>query len=587
VTKKQILGALNFLKKEILFLLVLLLIEALIAASTIISAVPMTDFFLGHSSDQFSKITIYIIEINKNTGLPTNIYFFGLFFILTNFFKGLADIAITYYNNQIKHNILKRFYKIFLNEIFNARWRFFQTQSHGSLMSMMTKEMSNFGETSSSIAIIISNAVQILIYMIIPLMININITISIIACLVIISIPFFIFNKLNYNLSRQTIETSQAYLEFIDEIFRSAKAIKGFGKQKWATDRFMSLFETHVNAQRSFEIYNFALPRLFQPLSIAILISAILLSHEWGQSLSELSGILWSFFGIMPLFFAAIRTKISLNNFIPSFERIQNMRALAIGNREPIADKLFQDLHHDIALEDVTFRYPSGNILFEHFSIQFMKGETTAIVGISGAGKSTVIDLIMGLQEPIIGAIKYDGVNINSYSLESVRQKIGYVSQDILLFNGSVRDNLTWYSDKTSEGQIWEALKLAKLDDFIGGLPQGLNTLIGDRGMALSGGQRQRLALARALVSKPSILILDEATSALDSETELFIRNTLNDLSSQLTIIIVAHRISTIETADKIYVIDEGKIVESGTYTVIAGDQQSIFYKRFLKPSID
>ena len=587
MTKKQILGALNFLKKEIIFLLILLLIEALIASSTIISAIPMTDFFIGHSRDQFSKVTNYIIQINIDNGLPTNIYFFGLFFILTNFLKGLVDIFMTYYNNQIKHNILKRFYKIFLNDIFNARWRFFQTQSHGALMSMMTKEMSNFGDTTSNIAVIISNVIQILIYLIIPLLINTQITVSIIACLITVSVPFFIFNKLNYKLSRRSIETSQAYIEFIDEIFRSAKTIMGFGKQKWATDRFMSLFESHVSAQRSYEIYNFALPRLFQPLSIAILISAVLLSHEWGQPLSELSGILWSFFGIMPLFFAAIRTKISLNNFIPSFERIQSMRALAIGNREPPGGKVFLDLDHSIALEDVTFRYPSGSILLEHFSIQFMKGETTAIVGVSGAGKSTIIDLIMGLQEPINGAIKYDGVNINQYSLETVRQKIGYVSQDILLFNGSVRDNLTWYSVQTSEGQLWEALKLAKLDDFIKKLPQGLNTLVGDRGMALSGGQRQRLALARALVLKPSILILDEATSALDAETELFIRNTLNDLSSQLTIIIVAHRISTIETANKIYVIDEGKIVESGDYAVIAGDQQSIFYKRLLKPSHD
>ena len=210
------------------------------------------------------------------------------------------------------------------------------------------------------------------------------------------------------------------------------------------------------------------------------------------------------------------------------------------------------------------------------FSIQ--RGSTFALVGESGSGKSTVTDLVLGLQIPERGRVLIDGVPLDQWRLNSFRQRVGYVPQDPQLFHSTIRDNLLWSFEGAQEDDLWKALQLANAASFVKDFPQGIDTVVGDRGVRLSGGQRQRIALARALLRKPELLILDEATSALDSESERLIQQSIDQVARDTTILIVAHRLSTIARAEQVYVLHQGRIVEEGSFSKLSAMPDGILY---------
>jgi ABC-type multidrug transport system fused ATPase/permease subunit len=228
--------------------------------------------------------------------------------------------------------------------------------------------------------------------------------------------------------------------------------------------------------------------------------------------------------------------------------------------------KPFLELQRDIAFVAVDFGYDSTQPILQSITLTIPRGKTVALVGASGAGKSTLADLIPRFYDPTEGKILFDGVDLREFDIQSVRRQMAIVSQDTFIFNATVRDNIAYGSENASDEAIWQAAKSANAIDFIQALPEGLETKLGDRGVRLSGGQRQRIAIARALLKDPEILILDEATSALDSVSERLIQESLEKLARGRTVIVIAHRLSTIANADKVVVLEQGRIVEQGTY---------------------
>jgi ATP-binding cassette subfamily B protein len=219
-----------------------------------------------------------------------------------------------------------------------------------------------------------------------------------------------------------------------------------------------------------------------------------------------------------------------------------------------------------ISLEDVNFSYVDNFPVLNDVSINIKKGSTTAIVGSTGSGKSTLIKLLLRLYDVKAGKIKFDDIDIKDLNIHSLRKTIGLVSQDIFLFEGTVFENIAYGNLEASNSDIWKAAKLSESDEFINLLPNKEDTIVGERGQKLSGGQRQRISIARAILKNPEILILDEATSAVDNETEAAIQRSLDTLKEGRTVIAIAHRLSTIRNADIIYVLEKGQIVESGTH---------------------
>ena len=255
----------------------------------------------------------------------------------------------------------------------------------------------------------------------------------------------------------------------------------------------------------------------------------------------------------------------------------QYQRAMASTNRildlldTPIAihsgsQVLDSVVNGDIQLKNVTFGYAANFPIVENLSLEIAAHKTTAIVGATGSGKSTLVKLLLRLYEIQSGNIFLDRIDIRDLELRSLRSCMGWVSQDVFLFHGSVLENIAYGSFDATVDQIVEAAKIAEAHDFIQALPKGYDTIVGERGQKLSGGQRQRIAIARAVLRNPPILILDEATSAVDNETEAAIQKSLERITKNRTTIAIAHRLSTIRNADRIYVMDQGKVVEMGTH---------------------
>ena len=254
----------------------------------------------------------------------------------------------------------------------------------------------------------------------------------------------------------------------------------------------------------------------------------------------------------------------SYQKAMASFRRIINLK-----NTKPTIDNGNEKLisfNKKIEISNLNFEYVKNFPVLNDISIDINKGRTTAIVGSTGSGKSTLIKLILRLYDSTSGEIKFDGKNIRDLELNSLRNKIGLVSQDIFLFEGTVFENIAYGNLDAKDEEVWEAAKLSESDKFINLLPNKENTIVGERGQKLSGGQRQRISIARAILKNPEILILDEATSAVDNETEAAIQRSINALKEGRTVIAIAHRLSTIRNAEIIYVLEEGKVVESGNH---------------------
>lgn len=229
-------------------------------------------------------------------------------------------------------------------------------------------------------------------------------------------------------------------------------------------------------------------------------------------------------------------------------------------------------LNHSIQLKEVNFHYEgaTSHPALDNITLQIEAGQTIALVGPSGAGKTTLGDLLLGLIPPQSGTIAIDGNPLAGEHLSAWRQNVSYVPQETYLFNQTIAWNLRWTSPESTDEELWTALRKAAAADFVGQLPEKLNTMVGDRGHLLSGGERQRIALARALLRKPIFLVLDEATSALDAENEARLQQAIQELHSEITVCVIAHRLSTVRTADKIYVLESGRIIEAGNWDNLA-----------------
>ncbi len=254
----------------------------------------------------------------------------------------------------------------------------------------------------------------------------------------------------------------------------------------------------------------------------------------------------------------------SYQKAMASFRRIINLK-----NTSPTIDngtEKLESFDEKIQISNLNFEYVKNFPVLNNISIDIAKGQTTAIVGSTGSGKSTLIKLLLRLYDSTSGEIEFDGKNIRDLELDSLRNKIGLVSQDIFLFEGTVFENIAYGNLDANDEEVWEAARLSESDKFINQLPNKENTIVGERGQKLSGGQRQRISIARAILKNPEILILDEATSAVDNETEAAIQRSINTLKRGRTVIAIAHRLSTIRNAEIIYVLEEGKVVESGNH---------------------
>lgn len=262
----------------------------------------------------------------------------------------------------------------------------------------------------------------------------------------------------------------------------------------------------------------------------------------------------------------------ALNHLLKVQKECRKEKEWDFSQMEELSSKPSFHLESAIECKNVSYRYKQAqdNWALSNINIAFPKNKTTAIVGPSGAGKTTLVDIVMGLLQPEEGKVFVNGEPLTEKTVLGYRSTISYVAQEPFLFHSSIRENLQMVAPHANESDLWNALTFAAADEFVRRMPQGLDTIIGDRGIRLSGGERQRLILARAILRKPTILVLDEATSALDSENERKIQQAIDRLKGTMTIIVIAHRLSTIRNADQVVVLEGGRVIQAGEYGVLS-----------------
>ncbi|HEY6802557.1 MAG TPA: ABC transporter ATP-binding protein [Pyrinomonadaceae bacterium] len=356
----------------------------------------------------------------------------------------------------------------------------------------------------------------------------------------------------------------------ITEHISSIKTAKSYGAtEQHANDfRLLSSVLREVNLEVTEGKTNLQQRLEFGSTLLLALIVYVSLEY-FTVSPAQLLVLLFIFARLMPRLVNVYRQIQSLASVLPNLDNLLELEQECAAAAEPVAEmNVAVDFQQHVRFENVSFAYlrRTEKPALESINLEIGAGLTTAIVGSSGAGKSTLADLLIGLLSPTTGNILIDGKALGAERLNAWRQQISYVPQETFLFHDTVRANLTWARPGATDAELIEALRLSAAYDFVTVLPQGLDTVLGERGVLVSGGERQRLSLARALLRQPGILVLDEATSSLDSENELRIQQAIESLHQKMTIVVITHRLSTIRHADQIHVLENGRVVESGSW---------------------
>ena len=484
---------------------------------------------------------------------------------LESLFDYLSAVTWRGISQDIEHNLRTETFE----NVLSLDMKYFENKSSGRLMAILNddvNQLERFLDTGANKLLQTATTVIVIggtFLYISPL----------IATFAFIPIPIIIFGSFKftstiasrYESIRESIETLNSNLS---NSISGILNVKSFTRETKELDRI----ESSSNEVRSANYHAIKLSAAFIPIiRVAILFgfTATLLIGGFLALDGEIKVATYSV-----LLFITQRLLWPLTELGDTFDLYQ--RAMASFNRifslknetSDIGNGNieFKKLEKNIELRDVSFSYVDNFNVLNNVNLTINAGQTTAIVGSTGSGKSTLIKLLLRLYEINNGSISYDSNSLKEIELSSLREKIGLVSQDVFLFEGSVIENIAYGDLKASESEVWNAAQKSEADEFINNLPQKENTIVGERGQKLSGGQRQRISIARAILKNPEILILDEATSSVDNETEAAIQRSLDILKKDRTVIVIAHRLSTVRNADIIYVLENGSVVESGNH---------------------
>ena len=492
--------------------------------------------------------------------------------VCMNLFSNLFRYAAAMTVENLRINTLRRMRNEMFANVANMNVGYFSNQRKGDIMSKITQDVMVVQYCiTNTLQVAFRDPLLIIGYM--TLMIGISWELSLFAVLFLPIVGLVIgriVKRLRHPAKRGQ-ERMADLVSVVDESLGGIKIVKGYNATNFIVDKFKK-----INADMSRLILSMARrQQLASPMSEFLGLTAVALILVFGGKLVE-SGIVT---GAGFIAFVAAFSQITrpLRSFIDQFANIN--QGVAAGERiftiidaeNEVKDKEdaieFEGLKESIELRNVEFSYEDDRKVIQGVNIKIKRGETIALVGPSGGGKSTLSELIPRFYDVDAGEVLFDGVSVKDYKQESLRAKMSIVSQETVLFNDTIEGNILMGRPSATHEEVVEASKVANAHGFIMDSTEGYDTNIGDRGTKLSGGQRQRLSIARAVLKNPEILILDEATSALDTESEKLVQDALTNLLKGRTSIVIAHRLSTIYNADRIYVIDEGRVAEEGTHT--------------------
>jgi ATP-binding cassette subfamily C protein len=520
----------------------------------------------GHVGHYTGEVRYMLVRsgLRPSLWLATLLLIFLLLMALRSLFSRVQSVlsfrtALTY-----ELSLSRRLYQA----IINADWLFLVRRRSSDFTHALTAELSRVTTCTFLLIGTMSNAILALVYIALALKLSAGMTSLVLATGALLLL-------LSRRWMRAVHQSGTAVSESVSEVYAAAtehlqnlKAMKFYDAQTSDLAMFSSLQSSALQQSLSNTRSQAAAAFWFEAGSLLVLGGIIFASLQiLYVAPASILLLLAIFTRLFPRLTAAQNQFQAFLGELPAFENVMKIYHDCLANAEvPGVGTVGPALAHEIRLDRVSFRYDAERpLVLDDLSLTIAAGRVTAIVGSSGAGKSTVADLVNGLLSPLTGRVLVDGIPLTPQAARAWRRHVGYVAQDTVLFHDTVRANLHWANPDASEQEMRESLGLAAAE-FVFELPQGLDTTVGDRGMLLSHGQRQRIALARALLRRPGLLILDEATSSLDFDNEKRILDAIERLQGRTTVLMIAHRVSAIQLAEMIFVIEDGRVAESGDW---------------------
>lgn len=564
-------------KKRMALLVFLMLIGAVLETLGVSMILPVMNVVLEDNAvekHRYLQVICDIFRIDNTRDLMILVMVaLALIFAVKNlflFFQQKIQLRFVYTNQfatsrRMMINFMKRPYEYYLNA------------DTAVIQRNITSDVNNMYGLILSLLQLISEGIVFVCLAIVSLVADVWMSITVTLLLVVVLLVIKCILK---PIMKKAGEENQDYYsglyKWIDQSVMGIKEIKIANKESYFINEYSKCGAGYVGAVQRYNLFN-ATPRLLiETVAIAGMILYMMVQLLQGTQVEEimpqLTLLAMAAMRLIPCANRINNHLTSISYFEPFFMGVsdnlqEEIRDETIDYNEETYQKKIDveklDIKNEIVLRDITYKYPNTDVLiFDHADMEIPIGNAVGIVGTSGAGKTTIVDILLGLLQLESGSILADGVEVRDH-YASWLKNIGYIPQTIFMIDSTIRKNVAFgYPDEDiDDGRVWEALREAQLDEFVRGLPEGLDTSIGERGIRLSGGQRQRIGIARALFEDPEVLVLDEATSALDNETEAAIMDSINRLHGRKTLIIIAHRLQTIEKCDMVYRVKEGKAV--------------------------
>ena len=489
-------------------------------------------------------------------------------FLIKNIFLYIKNISLTY----IQFNLIKKLRAQLYSHLQSLSLSFFDKRQTGELSSIVINDVSNmrvaFGTSFHKLFV---EPINILVFISLLFIINLKLALLSIIIVPLTGAVVVVIGKSIRRRSRRTAEKIARIMGIMSENLNSIRIIKSFAMEAFETNRFKQEQERHYNLdlrQAKLRLISSPVTEMIGAFIAVILLwiggHDVLVSND--MTSEDFIRFILILFSVLQPIRSLSKVGINLQNGFASADRVFNVldTVPAIVSK-PNAIKI-KDVKDEITFNNVGFNYDGTERILKDISFTMEKGTVTALVGASGAGKSTIADLIPRFYDVINGKIEIDGNDIRDLDINSLRKMMGIVSQETILFNDTIGSNIKYGLQSVTNDQLQKAAKNANAYDFISEQPNGFETVIGEKGVRLSGGQRQRIAIARAILKNPSILILDEATSSLDTESEYKVQKAIDNLMADRTVLVIAHRLSTVENADKIVVMEDGEIADFGSH---------------------
>ncbi|MBT4730514.1 ABC transporter ATP-binding protein [Candidatus Woesearchaeota archaeon] len=572
-------------KYPLLVYLLALIFDTLAKLLSIVSIIPLVDLlsnFGNNVENENMGIILKFKEIIEALNFDYTIETTIFIFIFATFISALTEIFFYGTSRINSYKIHYYITSIAVRKFYDNGLKSINSHPFGIIQNTFQKEIENITNGIFGVLNVFSSIVQAV--FLLSLAFSLSYLMSTIAFLLMIAV-FLILSKLNPLIVKLGSNTTMSGNELSSALFDpllNAKQVISFGKIGWAHDNHASKFKKHAYDSVLSQITVFSIPVAYRSLGIVSVLIALYFSIIYGEDPALLVAGLIALVKITPIVSEIMSSIGQFGLALPSiyqFEKIFDNFESSVSVKKM---KKYSGLNNFIKLSKITYSHDSIRKSIVNVNLTIEKGSYIAFVGHSGSGKTTCVDIILGLLKPSDGSVFIDNNMMSDIDSESFLNNVGYVQQIPFLFNGSVKENLLWSNPNATELDMWSALHDANIDKFIDSTKDKLDMQVGDRGVALSGGQKQRIVLAQALIRSPDILILDEATNSLDHESERLIIQSLENITHNVTIISITHNPLSVKNADKIFVFDNGSIIESGTYNELIEKRESFLNRKEL-----